>query len=65
MEVPVDPEGLLYGGTHRFPRAIPRRYRQVLKGYYIGAAIGPQRLSYGVPIGREESKAIKGKAKRG
>ena len=65
MEVPIDPEGLFYGGTHRLSRAILWRYRQVLKGYYIGVAIGPQRLSYGVPIGREESKAIKRKAKRG
>ncbi len=64
--------------THRSSKAIIWGYPQVVKGYSLGAPIGPQRLLYGsihrssrailvegVPIDSEESKAIKGKAKGG
>ncbi len=55
MWVTIGSQRLLYGGNHRSSRAIVWGTKRFSRAILWGE---------GVPIGSEESKAIKGKAKR-
>jgi hypothetical protein len=47
MGIPMDPQALYYGDTHRSSTPILWEYPSVLKPYTMGVPIGPQDLYYG------------------